>query len=84
MLALLKFILVLTSACPLFCPTDYRPSLASLLTYLSFSSSFSQQSNRLTSALGTVRAAEHAGGVLSATLTREHLALTAEFLKGDE
>jgi ubiquinol-cytochrome c reductase core subunit 2 len=42
------------------------------------------QANRLTTALGTVRAAEHAGGVLSASLTREHLALTAEFLKGEE
>ncbi|CAK5267577.1 unnamed protein product [Mycena citricolor] len=36
------------------------------------------------SALGTVREAELYGGVLSSTLTREHLALTAEFLRGDE
>ncbi|KAF8310735.1 LuxS MPP-like metallohydrolase [Clavulina sp. PMI_390] len=36
------------------------------------------------SALRTVRESELYGGVLSATLGREHLALTAEFLKGDE
>ncbi|KAJ7066734.1 Metalloenzyme, LuxS/M16 peptidase-like protein [Mycena amicta] len=36
------------------------------------------------SALGTVRESELYGGVLSSTLSREHLALTAEFLRGDE
>ncbi|KAJ3727419.1 Metalloenzyme, LuxS/M16 peptidase-like protein [Lentinula raphanica] len=36
------------------------------------------------SALGTVRESEIYGGVLSASLSREHLALTAEFLRGDE
>ncbi|KAF8651070.1 hypothetical protein AX16_004933 [Volvariella volvacea WC 439] len=36
------------------------------------------------SALGTVRESELYGGVLSASLGREHLALTAEFLRGDE
>ncbi|QRW26353.1 ubiquinol-cytochrome C reductase core subunit 2 [Rhizoctonia solani] len=36
------------------------------------------------SALRTVREAELYGGVLSSTLTREHLAITAEFLRGDE
>ncbi|CAE6467621.1 unnamed protein product [Rhizoctonia solani] len=36
------------------------------------------------SALRTAREAEFYGGVLSSTLTREHLAITAEFLRGDE
>ncbi|KAH7333643.1 LuxS/MPP-like metallohydrolase [Rhizoctonia solani] len=36
------------------------------------------------SALRTAREAELYGGVLSSTLTREHLAITAEFLRGDE
>ncbi|KAI0772387.1 ubiquinol-cytochrome C reductase complex core protein 2 [Trametes elegans] len=36
------------------------------------------------SALGTVREAELYGGVLSTSLSREHLAVTAEFLRGDE
>lgn len=31
-----------------------------------------------------MRETEMYGGVLSASLTREHLVLTAEFLKGDE
>ena len=42
------------------------------------------QSTTNRSALGTVREAELYGGVLSSSLTREHLALTAEFLRGDE
>ena len=42
------------------------------------------QSTGKRSALGTVREAELYGGVLSSSLTREHLALTAEFLRGDE
>ncbi|KAJ1300666.1 hypothetical protein OPQ81_002314 [Rhizoctonia solani] len=36
------------------------------------------------SALRTAREAELYGGVLSSTLTREHLAISAEFLRGDE
>ncbi|CUA71547.1 ubiquinol-cytochrome c reductase core subunit 2 [Rhizoctonia solani] len=36
------------------------------------------------SALRTAREAELYGGILSSTLTREHLAITAEFLRGDE
>ena len=44
----------------------------------------SLQSTGKRSALGTVREAELYGGVLSSSLSREHLALTAEFLRGDE
>ena len=36
------------------------------------------------SALRIARESELYGGVLSTTLGREHLAITAEFLKGDE
>jgi len=36
------------------------------------------------SALRTARESELYGGVLSSTLTREHLAISAEFLRGDE
>lgn len=36
------------------------------------------------SSLRIVRQTELVGGQLSATLTREHLLLTAEFVKGDE
>jgi len=42
------------------------------------------QSSAKRTALGTVREAELYGGVLSLTLSREYLALTAEFLRGDE
>jgi len=45
---------------------------------------FAFKSTATRSALGTVRASELYGGVLSASLSREHLALTAEFLRGDE
>ncbi|KAL7411944.1 Metalloenzyme, LuxS/M16 peptidase-like protein [Mrakia frigida] len=45
---------------------------------------FAFKSNAHSSALATVREAEHIGATLSATLTREHLLLTAECLKGDE
>ncbi|KAJ6581388.1 Metalloenzyme, LuxS/M16 peptidase-like protein [Mycena capillaripes] len=45
---------------------------------------FAFKSTAERSALGTVRESELYGGVLSATLSREHLALTAEFLRGDE
>ncbi|OCH87700.1 ubiquinol-cytochrome C reductase complex core protein 2 [Obba rivulosa] len=36
------------------------------------------------STLATIREAELLGGVLSSSLSREHLAVTAEFLRGDE
>ena len=42
------------------------------------------QSTDKRSTLGTVREAELYGGVLSSSLSREHLAVTAEFLRGDE
>ncbi|KAF8636107.1 hypothetical protein AX17_003811 [Amanita inopinata Kibby_2008] len=45
---------------------------------------FAFKSTAKRSALGTVRESELYGGVLSATLSREHLALTAEFMRGDE
>ncbi|KAF8624075.1 hypothetical protein AX15_006083 [Amanita polypyramis BW_CC] len=45
---------------------------------------FAFKSTTKRSALGTVRESELHGGVLTATLGREHLALTAEFLRGDE
>ncbi|KAI0937940.1 hypothetical protein AcV7_003270 [Taiwanofungus camphoratus] len=46
--------------------------------------SFAFKSTSKRSFLGTIREAELYGGVLSSSLTREHLALTAEFLRGDE
>ena len=42
------------------------------------------QSTDKRSTLGTIREAELYGGVLSSSLSREHLAVTAEFLRGDE
>jgi len=42
------------------------------------------QSSSHGSALKTARETELYGGVLSAALSREHLFLTAEFLRGDE
>ena len=45
---------------------------------------FAFKSTKDRSALRIVREAELNGGVLSASLSREHLFLTAEFLKGDE
>ncbi|KAM6493021.1 Metalloenzyme, LuxS/M16 peptidase-like protein [Amanita muscaria] len=45
---------------------------------------FAFKSTAKRSALGTVRESELYGGQLSATLGREYLALTAEFLRGDE
>ena len=41
------------------------------------------KSNQKRSALRLVREAEFYGGVLSTALTKEHLLLTAEFLRGD-
>ncbi|KAJ8073513.1 ubiquinol-cytochrome c reductase core subunit 1 [Marasmius tenuissimus] len=45
---------------------------------------FAFKSTAKRSALGTIRESELYGGVLSASLSREYLALTADFLKGDE
>ncbi|GAA5974204.1 hypothetical protein JCM11641_003324 [Rhodosporidiobolus odoratus] len=42
------------------------------------------KANNKRSQIRLVREAEALGGVLSASLSREHLVLTAEFLKGDE
>ncbi len=42
------------------------------------------QSTSAGSALKTIRETELYGGVLSSALSREHLYLTAEFLRGDE
>ncbi|KAF9472629.1 LuxS/MPP-like metallohydrolase [Pholiota conissans] len=44
---------------------------------------FAFKSTTERSAIGTVRESELYGGQLSSTLGREHLALTAEFLRGD-
>ncbi|KAG7092072.1 hypothetical protein E1B28_008453 [Marasmius oreades] len=45
---------------------------------------FAFKSTAKRSALGTVRESELYGGVLSTNLSREYLALTADFLRGDE
>ncbi|KAH8092173.1 Metalloenzyme, LuxS/M16 peptidase-like protein [Cristinia sonorae] len=55
-----------------------KPGVAHALQNFAFKSTAKR------SALGTVREAELYGGVLSSSLSREHLALTAEFLRGDE
>ncbi|KAJ7672652.1 ubiquinol-cytochrome C reductase complex core protein 2 [Mycena rosella] len=55
-----------------------KPGVAHALKNFAFKSTEDR------SALGTVRESELYGGVLSSTLSREHLALTAEFLRGDE
>ncbi|KAF8882838.1 Metalloenzyme, LuxS/M16 peptidase-like protein [Infundibulicybe gibba] len=57
---------------------ETKPGVAHALKNFAFKSTAKR------SALGTVRESELYGGVLSATLSREHLALTAEFLRGDE
>ncbi|EIM87614.1 LuxS/MPP-like metallohydrolase [Stereum hirsutum FP-91666 SS1] len=57
---------------------EQKPGLAHVLSNFAFKSTGKR------SALGTVREAELRGGLLSSTLSREHLALTAEFLRGDE
>ncbi|KAG5638698.1 hypothetical protein H0H81_010923 [Sphagnurus paluster] len=57
---------------------ETKPGVANALKNFAFKSTAKR------SALGTVRESELYGGVLSASLTREHLALTAEFLRGDE
>jgi len=43
-----------------------------------------EQSTTKRSAIGSIREAELYGGLLTSSLTREHLAVTAEFLRGDE
>ncbi|KAH7882078.1 Metalloenzyme, LuxS/M16 peptidase-like protein [Phlebopus sp. FC_14] len=45
---------------------------------------FAFKSTAKRSTLGTVRESELYGGVLSSSLSREYLALTSEFLRGDE
>jgi ubiquinol-cytochrome c reductase core subunit 2 len=57
---------------------ESKPGVAHTLSNFAFKSTGKR------SALGTVREAELYGGVLSSSLSREHLALTAEFLRGDE
>jgi len=57
---------------------ESKPGVAHALKNFAFKSTAKR------SALGSVRESELYGGVLSATLSREHLALTAEFLRGDE
>jgi len=57
---------------------ETKPGVAHALKNFAFKST----ANR--SALGTVRESEFYGGVLSTSLSREHLSLTAEFLRGDE
>ncbi|CAL1698504.1 unnamed protein product [Somion occarium] len=55
-----------------------KPGVAHALKNFAFKSTSKR------SALGTIRESELYGGVLSSSLSREHLALTAEFLRGDE
>ncbi|GJE98662.1 hypothetical protein PsYK624_148970 [Phanerochaete sordida] len=55
-----------------------KPGVAHALTNFAFKSTGKR------SGLATIREAELYGGVLSSSLSREHLALTAEFLRGDE
>ncbi|KAJ7155520.1 Metalloenzyme, LuxS/M16 peptidase-like protein [Mycena crocata] len=55
-----------------------KPGVAHALKNFAFKSTGER------TALGTVRESELYGGVLSSTLSREHLALTADFLRGDE
>ncbi|EJD55050.1 LuxS/MPP-like metallohydrolase [Auricularia subglabra TFB-10046 SS5] len=54
------------------------PGLAHVLKNFAFKTTGAK------SALRTVREAELSGALLSSTLTREHVILTAEFLRGDE
>ncbi|KAI0758832.1 LuxS/MPP-like metallohydrolase [Fomes fomentarius] len=57
---------------------ETKPGVAHALKSYAFKSTDKR------STLGTVREAELYGGVLSSSLSREHLAVTAEFLRGDE
>lgn len=65
--------------------SDIGENGASLTTDTAHHGSPLNQSNKSgESSLRVVRQTELVGGQLSATLTREHLLLTAEFLKGQE
>ncbi|KAG9217806.1 hypothetical protein CCMSSC00406_0005176 [Pleurotus cornucopiae] len=57
---------------------ETKPGVAHALKNFAFKSTAKR------TALGTIRESELYGGVLSASHSREHLALTAEFLRGDE
>ncbi|KAI0341155.1 LuxS/MPP-like metallohydrolase [Trametopsis cervina] len=57
---------------------ENKPGVAHALQNFAFKSTSKR------SGLATIRATELYGGVLSSSLSREHLALTAEFLRGDE
>jgi len=57
---------------------ETKPGVASVFKGYAF------KSNQNRTSLGTVREAELYGGVLSSSLSRENITLTAEFLKGDE
>jgi ubiquinol-cytochrome c reductase core subunit 2 len=57
---------------------ESKPGVAHTLKNFAFKSTAKR------STLGTVRESELYGGVLSASLTREYLTLTSEFLRGDE
>ncbi|KZT01839.1 LuxS/MPP-like metallohydrolase [Laetiporus sulphureus 93-53] len=57
---------------------ESKPGVAHALKGFAFKSTDKR------SFLGTIREAELYGGVLSTSLTREHLAVSAEFLRGDE
>ncbi|KAH9915970.1 Metalloenzyme, LuxS/M16 peptidase-like protein [Epithele typhae] len=57
---------------------ETKPGLAHVLKNYAFKSTDKR------STLGTIREAELYGGVLSSSLSREHLAITADFLRGDE
>ncbi|KAJ7574845.1 Metalloenzyme, LuxS/M16 peptidase-like protein [Mycena floridula] len=45
---------------------------------------FAFKGTKVRSALGTIRESELYGGILTSSLSREYLSLTAEFLRGDE
>jgi len=57
---------------------ENKPGVAHALKNFAF------KSTNTRSTIGTVRESELYGGVLTSSLSREHLALTAEFLSGDE
>ncbi|KAF8602225.1 LuxS/MPP-like metallohydrolase [Ceratobasidium sp. AG-I] len=58
----------------------YQPQLG--VAHLLKNFAFKETAQRST--LRIARESEYYGGVLSSTLTREHLAITADFLRGDE
>ncbi|KAG5220366.1 QCR2, of the ubiquinol cytochrome-c reductase complex [Salix suchowensis] len=57
---------------------ETKPGVAHALKNFAFKSTAKR------TALGTIRESELYGGVLSSSHSREHLALTAEFLRGDD